>query len=95
MQIATSELRQVVKRLLDHLDHAGRAVLTVDKDYYWSIPADQRYDPHRSPVEFTLGQLSDDWFELKKTIDGQAEPIGYALVWLSAILRAIGEANAG
>lgn len=95
MQIATSELRQAVTRLLDHLDCAGQAVLTLDKDYYWSVPPDQRYDPHKRPTELTLGQLSDDWSELKKIITGQSEPIGYALVWLSAILRAIGEENVG
>jgi hypothetical protein len=42
-----------------------------------------------------LGQLSDDWGELKRITDGDAEPIGYALVWLAAIRRRVGEKAVG
>jgi len=91
MQITTRELRQAVTKVLDHLEDTARAVLTIDKDYYWSIPADQRYDPYQQPTDLTLGQLSDDWCEVKKIIEGQSAPIGYALVWLSSIILAIGE----
>ena len=93
MQIATSELRQAMTKLLDHLDDAGRGKLTISKDYYWAIPADRQYDPYKKPTEFTLGQLSDDWLEVKKIVEGQSAPVGYALVWLAAIIRAIGEEN--
>jgi hypothetical protein len=93
MQITTSELRKALTKVLDHLDNAGQGVLTVDKDYYWCISADQRYDPYKQPVEFSLGQLSDDWSELQKIVEGQSAPVGYALVWLSSIIHAIGEEN--
>lgn len=91
VQITTTELRQAMARLLDHLDDTGRTVLTIAKDYYWSIPVNQRYDASKEPTEFTVGQLSDDWSELRRIIDGQSPPLGYALVWFGAVVRAIGE----
>ena len=93
MQISAGDLRHVVNKLLDHLEDTGHDVLVINKDYYWVISAIQRYDPYKEPTDFTLGQLSDDWSELEKTIRGECAPVGYALVWLSAILRAIGEEN--
>ena len=94
MEVTTRELRQAVTKLLDHLDEAGHGLLNINNDYYWSIPANQRYDPYKEPAKFTLGQLSDDWSEIKRIIAGESAPIGYGLVWLSAVIRAIGEEEA-
>ena len=93
MQITTTELRQALTKILDHLDEAGQATVTINKDYYWAIPPHQQYDPYEKPKEFTLGQLSDDWLQIKKINEGQSVPVGYALVWLSTIIRAVGEEN--
>jgi hypothetical protein len=61
-------------------------------DYYWDIPEGEKYNPYQKPSDLTLGQLTDDWSELNKVLEGSAEPISYHFVWLAAILRAIGEA---
>ncbi len=95
MQITTDELRLLLAKVLDHLDASGNHVLNVEKDYYWAIPFAQQYDPYNEPTKFTLGQLSDDLAELKRIVDGRSSPIGYALVWLSTIMRAIGQESVG
>jgi hypothetical protein len=91
MKVTIEELQEVWHVLSTHLRESNRAVVELDHDYYWSIEKEEMYDPSRDPASLTLGQLSDDWNELQKIRSGTAPPIGYALVWLSSILRAVGE----
>jgi hypothetical protein len=95
MRIEISELHAVTERLFDHLDELGCHAVELSKDFYWDVPAADRYDPHTLPPELVLGQLYDDWNEMEKIIKNQSEPIAYALVWLSALLRFVGEEVTG
>jgi hypothetical protein len=90
MKIKISELRAAANRLFDHLERSGHAELEVDRDFYWSIPDEKLYSVYEEPSGFTVGQLSDDWKELQRISSGQRQPIGYALVWLSSVLRFVG-----
>jgi hypothetical protein len=90
MKIKISELRTAANRLFDHLERSGHDELEVDRDFYWSIPDEKLYSVYEEPSGFTVGQLSDDWKELKQISSGQRQPIGYALVWLSSVLRFVG-----
>lgn len=90
MKIRISELREAANLLFDHLERSGHAEIEVDRDFYWSIPDDKLYAAYEEPSGFTMGQLSDDCQELRKISSGQREPISYALVWLSSILRFVG-----
>ena len=65
--------------------------LEVPDDLYWFVPADQLHDPTREPTALTLGSLADDWAEVAAVADGRKDPIGYVLVWASAVLRAVGD----
>jgi hypothetical protein len=91
MIVKISELRALTEQLFAHLEQNRCNTVDISHDYYWDIPQENRYDPYQEPQEFTLGQLSDDWAELEKILAGNSEPIAYALVWLSTVLRAIGE----
>lgn len=91
MRITTDELRGISERLLAHLERNGIESVEVSEDYYWDVPTGSRYDPYKQPPELSLGQLSEDWRELHRILQGESEPISYALVWLASILRAVGE----
>lgn len=91
MEITLSELRQLSEKLFAHLEENGHEKIEVSSDYYWEIPEESRYDSFNEPKKFVVGQLSDDWNELQKILRGDREPLAYALVWYSAILKAIGE----
>jgi len=95
MTVSITELRQIANRLFDHLETRDTSEIALKDDYYWSIPRAERNDPSKEPVEFTLGQLSDDLTELRKISGHSAEPIAYALVWLSSVLREVGETVVG
>jgi len=91
MHITIADLRQIADLLLAHLEQSGRDTVEIDKDYYWSVLPERRYDPYNQPVEFSMGQLTDDWAELQAMLKGQKQPLGYGLVWLAAIMQAVGE----
>ena len=95
MDIELSELKAIFLKEIDHLEKIGYEKIEIPVDYYWNIPQEIRYDPYKKPEKLDLGQLSDDWQELQKTLRGEREPLTYELVWLSAILRAIGEHTSG
>jgi hypothetical protein len=91
MRITTEELRQATLLLIAHLEDTGQEVFSIEEDFYWHIPKDKCYDPYKKPEDFTMGQLSDDWAEIKAILAGGRKPVGYSLVWLSAVLRRVGE----
>ena len=91
MRISVAEIETTCEQLLRHLRAEGITEVEIEKDYYWSIPERALYDPTAQPKELTIGQLTDDWRELQRIRDGEKQPIGYALVWLAALLRAVGQ----
>lgn len=97
MRVTTTELRVATLALLDHLEATGQTEFEIDEDYYWSVPQTLAYDPTETPAsgELTLGQLSHDRDEVLALVDGSKPPFSYALVWLSAILRRVGEQASG
>lgn len=91
MEVKLSLLKAVTEKILTRLEESGCSSVTISEDFYWAIPKEGRYDPYSQPKELTLGQLTDDLSELERIATGESEPISYGLVWLSSILRVIGE----
>lgn len=91
MDIYINDLQTIFDKLLQHVKEKGIESINVEADYYWNIPKEQLYNPYEQPSVLDLGQLSDDWYELRKIQHAEKEPIGYHLVWFAAILRVIGE----
>jgi hypothetical protein len=91
MNLRISDLRKVTERLLTHLEEIGRGEVSLSLDYYWDIPRELRYDNYEQPSDLSLHQLTDDWAELQKVLDGKTAPRAEALVRLSSLLRAVGE----
>ena len=91
MRIQISKLRAATQRLFDHLDELECESVELSKDFYWDVPAPDRYNPYSERPELVLGQLYDDLNEMEKILNNQSEPIAFAFVWLSALLRFLGE----
>jgi hypothetical protein len=91
MQVSITDLRALCERLFSHLEEQRIEAIELTVDYYWEVPEDDRYNVDQKPSEHIVGQLTDDWSELRKVLEGTADPLSYHLVWLAAILRAIGE----
>lgn len=91
MKVSVAELRKAAEILFNHLEGTGQIAIEIDDDFYWQVPASERYDSYKSPENHTIGQLSDDWDEIQKLVRGNRAPVGFALVWLASILRRVGE----
>ncbi|MFD4657140.1 hypothetical protein ACFWP2_16105 [Kitasatospora sp. NPDC058444] len=91
LSVSLAELRRSFDVLLRHVEAsaAGDAVL-LDQDYFWSIPPNALYDVTREPDELTIGQLSESWQHLRDVLADPDRTLGYHLVWLADVLRAIG-----
>jgi hypothetical protein len=91
MKITTGELRRAIDVLLAEFEANGVSEWDVDRDYYWDVPSDVRYDPYAHPTQLSLGQLSYDIERVKKLADGSNGPVSLGLVWVASILRIAGE----
>lgn len=91
MEINLQTLRKATSQILDHIEKTHGANLEIEEEYYWQIPQDERVNPYEAPATFELGQLTDDWQALQQIAAGKKSPIGFNLVWLSAVLRSLGE----
>ena len=86
-----NELREISQKLFSYLEATDRASIEIENDYYWKIDRDELVDTEKPPQDVTLGQLSDDMRELRAIVSGDAPPVGLALEWYSAVLRAVAD----
>ena len=91
-EVAFSDLRRVVNRLLDHAqDKLGSDAIVVQQDMYWNVPADWRYNIASPPRELDIGSLYMDWeHTLRKLVDPEREPVSLLLDELAPLLAYIG-----
>lgn len=85
-------LEQVSTILFRYLREGQGAEVSLDHDYYWSVPAIPIVDLDQAPTGLTVGQLSEcmEWLHRVKKDPDSA--LAYHLVWLGDVLRAIGQA---
>ncbi|WP_290056807.1 hypothetical protein [Amycolatopsis solani] len=93
-EIPLARLREVTELLLAHVARGGDSV-TLDHDLFWELLPEQRYDLGHEPDEHTVGQLSESWAQLAAMADDPDRVVGYGLVWLADVLRALGRQALG
>lgn len=89
-EISLVALRALTNSLLDHVEEVHGAHIALKHDYFWWTPAPEVYDVNVEPTSFTIGQLSECSENLQQ-LRADGHSVSYALVWLSSILRSIGE----
>lgn len=91
MTITVDELRTVARVLFERLEERGHSTVEIGKDYYWEVDRDQRYNVDAEPKKLAVGQLTEDWSNLKDIVSNPDERVVYGFTWLAPILREIGE----
>ncbi len=91
--VSFAELRKSFDVALTHIEAiTGTNSIAVERDYFWSIPPDELYDAYNLPSDPTIGQVSESWQHLRDVVAEPDRVLGYHLVWLADVLRAIGSA---
>ena len=93
-EIPLARLREAVELLLAHAERAGDPV-TLDRELFWELTPEQRYDLAREPAEHTVGSLGESWTRLTEMLDDPDRVVGYGFVWLADVLRALGHQSIG
>ncbi len=93
MKVNILELHSFLSQILLLLEKNKGVDIELNNDFYWDIPSEYVYNPYIDPPNLTLGQLSDDWNEVKRLRDEKQNPIPYDLRRLSNILKAISDEN--
>jgi hypothetical protein len=59
--ISVQLLRAAADLVLTHLEKKveGKEYITLNEDFYWDVPATDRYDVYQEPTKHDVGQLSD------------------------------------
>jgi hypothetical protein len=89
--ISIEKLRNVFELLMSHAVRVSGPEIEISNDAFWSIPAATVYNVYSEPQELTIGMLSESWSHLEAMADRKAGVVGYGMVWLAEILRAIGD----
>lgn len=90
LTIPVRRLREVAAALLDGLEQNGVEEVRIDKDYFWAVPPENRFDVYADPGPLTIGQVTDSWRQAQQLADEKSGVIPYALVWLADVLAAAG-----
>lgn len=91
MQVELDEIRKSLSILIAHVELRTGPTLELDKDFYWHLPSPELYNTYEKPSDLTIGQISENITEIREIVSGERPPLSYGLVWLAAILRAIGD----
>ncbi|MBI1745733.1 MAG: hypothetical protein HYR55_03995 [Acidobacteria bacterium] len=90
IRVNLDDLVRALELIVQHIKNYKADPVEIEQDYYWEAAEDQLYDMTQETKKFTIGQLSHDWERIREILDGKNPPIGYAMVWLASILRAVG-----
>ncbi|GAA0433035.1 hypothetical protein [Streptomyces luteireticuli] len=90
VQIRFDQLRRSFDAALRHAEAVHGDAVTLDEDYFWSVPPDQLYDVRQEPTELTIGQLSECLDHLDGLAAEPEDAVGHHLVWLAEVLKAVG-----
>ena len=91
LTIQFSRLRKAFELVAEYLAETEGTAFPLSHDYFWSIPSDELYDVYSRPAGLTIGQLSESWQHVVDLLDGKTEILGYDLIYLSDVLRALGQ----
>ncbi|MFG2439716.1 hypothetical protein [Streptomyces sp. NPDC048508] len=91
LQIPLDQLRYAFELALRQVEASAGNAVTLECDYFWSVPGAELYDVLSEPSALTIGQLSESWQHLEALLAGEDRAVVYHMVWLADVIRAIGQ----
>lgn len=88
MKLNLDNIEQMISAvLLKYKEFHGNEI-EIESDYYWKIDEREIYDVNKEPGDFSIGQLTDDWKTLQKSLQSD-DLIPYDLQRISNMLQAL------
>ncbi|MBS1912966.1 MAG: hypothetical protein JST22_13350 [Bacteroidetes bacterium] len=78
-------------KIMRGLELSGISLVRIDVDYYWCMDDAALYSLDATSIDWNLGQIYDDWGNLKRWIVEPRTIISYSFTCLSSVIRAIGD----
>ncbi|MDR2274092.1 MAG: hypothetical protein LBF27_24510 [Sphingobacterium sp.] len=96
MKIQKKEVLDVLRLLSNKINERfGDEITLGSQDYYWQMTLDEMYDVQQEPKELMIGQISDDWSELKRLLIDDDDAISYDLVRFGELLKVLKYSSSG
>jgi hypothetical protein len=92
IELRLDVLRRALDLVLEELEATHGALLRIDRDYFWSIPAEQRMNVYEQPKDLTVGQLSELIEGMEKLVEDPERVTVVDAVKLAELLRNAGDA---
>lgn len=96
LTVSTADLRATFEAVIAHIEAGAGKSVTLPTEYFWWIQRPAVYDvgTHPQPDSLTIGQLSEAWQFLQDGVRAD-QVVSQSAVWLSQVLRAVGEEAVG
>jgi hypothetical protein len=91
MKIDINKLRVVAQRAFEAVEQRYGATVELNKDLYWSVPTEARYNGDVDPKQLDVGSLADDYEQISKVVTGEHDVVRYDFAYLGNIFIALGE----
>lgn len=90
--VSVETLRRVFNEALDSLKERVGETVELDKDFFWAIKPEAKYDTYTPPGEgeLMMGQLSESWSNVVRQSKEDISAQPYTLVWIAEVLEALG-----
>lgn len=90
MEMDLNVLENAVNKIFSDMRSRGLGNVSLDADFYWSVPSETLYDPYAEPTKLNIGQLEEDYENLVQ-MSNKDLLIGHNLKNISALLRYLSE----
>jgi len=88
MKLNLDNIEQMISTILLKYKEFHGNEIEIESDYYWRIDEKETYDVNKEPRDFSIGQLTDDWETLQKSLQSD-DLIPYDLQRISNMLQAL------
>lgn len=86
MVIKKRELIKIIERLSREIELNCNEEMSFHENYYWETKPNDLFNLNVTP-ELVMGELNDDWDDLRRLLDKENVSLSYDLKRLSSILH--------
>lgn len=85
------QMRRALAIAIDEFERTAGSDARLEKDFFWSIPKEERFNPYAQPTEMTVGQIAELIEHVSALDSDPGRATRHHLVWLGQLLQALGD----